>query len=231
MDTHLTNPTTEDGHEDGTSCMISMTTVSQRTLRRKQRISVLRQRSTCSLRRRAPLSPSMTPLRRMEPPKRITTPDSVKEEAKSTVPSLFPTDSPIPLGHPARPLYTAIRKNMLPSPNITCGSIRSGDHTSFHATVLDRGSKSLDIPRPSVSSHRDLDLRSETRYHYYPTSASALGCSLSGETEMRMNLARRRSMDGAPSDYKFHEVRRGGLVRDKVKNLGRGLKDLLLKRT
>ena len=60
---------------------------------------------------------------------------------------------------------------------------------------------------------------------------------MSGETEMRMDLARSRSMDGVPGDFAFREGkgRKGpGLgsgveaaMKAKVKSLGKTLKSLL----
>ena len=58
---------------------------------------------------------------------------------------------------------------------------------------------------------------------------------MSGETELRMDLARSRSADGVPSDFAFREVRRprspfsgaGMGVKTKVKNLGKTLRGFL----
>ena len=53
---------------------------------------------------------------------------------------------------------------------------------------------------------------------------------MSGETEMRMDLARSRSMDGVPGDFAFREGKRrqeGASVKARVKSLGKTLKGLL----
>lgn len=53
---------------------------------------------------------------------------------------------------------------------------------------------------------------------------------MSGETEMRMDLARSRSMDGVPGDFAFREGKRrqeGVSVKARVKSLGKTLKGLL----
>ena len=62
---------------------------------------------------------------------------------------------------------------------------------------------------------------------------------MSGETEMRMDLARSRSMDGVPGDFAFREGKRrrdnhaaaatelSVSVKAKVKSLGKTLKGLL----
>lgn len=55
---------------------------------------------------------------------------------------------------------------------------------------------------------------------------------MSGETEMRMDLARSRSMDGVPGDFAFREGKRrqegaSSTVKARVKSLGKTLKGLL----
>jgi hypothetical protein len=60
------------------------------------------------------------------------------------------------------------------------------------------------------------------------------GFSLSGETEMRMNLARWRKEDGPdePGDYLFKETgHRGKGIKCRVRKLGKGLRDLVLGRS
>jgi len=61
------------------------------------------------------------------------------------------------------------------------------------------------------------------------------GFSLSGETEMRMNLARWRKEDAPdePGDYLFKETGRfgKGILKGRVKKLGKGLRDLMLGRS
>ena len=70
-----------------------------------------------------------------------------------------------------------------------------------------------------------------------PALLASGGFSVSWETEMRMDLARSRSMDGVPGDFAFREGkgRKGpGLgsgveaaMKAKVKSLGKTLKSLL----
>jgi len=60
------------------------------------------------------------------------------------------------------------------------------------------------------------------------------GFSLSGETEMRMNLAKWRKEDAPdePGDYLFKEtIRPGKGMKGRVKKLGKGLRDLMLGRS
>lgn len=51
---------------------------------------------------------------------------------------------------------------------------------------------------------------------------------MSGETELRMDLARSRSMEGVPSDFAFSEVKPDvSRMKAKMKNFGKTLKSLL----
>ncbi|TFK94073.1 hypothetical protein K466DRAFT_472141, partial [Polyporus arcularius HHB13444] len=219
-------------------------------LRRKNRMSVLRQRSSCSLRRRATTSsvasfcrdgaasPSM-PRR----PKTATScmsaspPGTPRPNAATSI--RFSTPPPgtsaesIPLGHPQRPLYTAIRKNMTrpesPSP-LPTGARPSFDAAFQCQTVMyERQTRSLDIETPRFRSlSRASHLAMATSYARPSMfSGGGAGFSVSGETEMRMDLARSRSMDGAPSDYAYRERQKDASVKAKMKSFGKTLKSLL----
>ncbi|KZT07603.1 uncharacterized protein LAESUDRAFT_724568 [Laetiporus sulphureus 93-53] len=188
-------------------------TFSQRTLRRKQRMSVLRQRSSRSLRKRSSCTLSTASSRRGENPQAI-----VMQSASSSV-AFAPVQ--VPLGHPHRPLYTAIRKNMA-SPSIPDVPIPAIDCTALHATPYDRTVKSLDIPRSTAVVRH---------YAFIPASDWTAGCSLTGEAELRMDLERCRSAEAIPIQYTEGEARRGRAVKEKVRNLRKGLKGLLTKRT
>ncbi|KAI0714272.1 hypothetical protein C8T65DRAFT_717667 [Cerioporus squamosus] len=207
-------------------------------IRRKRRMSVLRQRSSCSLRRRATTS-SVSTFRRdgaASPPvsPRPKTATSFTIRFGSPAPGAS-TDS-IPLGHPQRPLYTAIRKNMTrpesPSPPPT------GARPSFDAAfqcqtvVYERQTRSLDIETPrfrSLSRASHLAMGGGSASYTRPSmfSGGRAGFSVSGETEMRMDLARSRSMDGAPSDYAYRERPQDASVKAKMKSFGKTLKSLL----
>ncbi|KAI0635879.1 hypothetical protein C8Q77DRAFT_599566 [Trametes polyzona] len=202
------------------------------SLRRKRRMSVLRQRSSCSLRRRATTTGSPMSHRRTETAP--STPASSRPKAASvrfSSPPPCPSPSPeaFPLGHPQRPLYTAIRKNMLrpssPAPSMGSGS-GCASIVDFDAAVLERGTRSLDIPRFNSLGRSYLSVAAYARPVLFPPSAS--GFSVSGETELRMDLARSRSMDGVPSDFAFREVKPdASTVKAKVKSFGKTLKSLL----
>lgn len=189
---------------------ITTSTFSHRTLRRKQRMSILRKRSSRSLRKRSTPSLSTAPAKRAESTSHI--------ESLPALPSPPLSPGHVPLGHPQRPLYTAIRKNMSP-PTISGYPVQGLD--SMRALRREREYKSLDIPRAATLG------RSHGRM-FVPASEWTLGYSLSGETELRMNLARCRSADSAAVDFKFVEPKRDGVVREKVKSLGKGLRGLLL---
>ncbi|KAI0787756.1 hypothetical protein C8Q74DRAFT_1197045 [Fomes fomentarius] len=232
-------------------------------LRRKRRMSVLRQRSSCSLRRRAttsstesfcregaisPSSPrpktatSFTSTSPPGSPPRAKSPTSIR--FSTPLPGAMPKDKDItgsanniPLGHPQRPLYTAIRKNMSrpgsPSPPPT--GARPNFDAAFQTLVYERQTRSLDIPTPrygSLSRASQLAISSEyARPALFPIATrSGHGFSVSGETELRMDLARSRSVDGVPSDFAFQEVRRqdrDASMKTKVKNLGKTIKSFL----
>ncbi len=127
-----------------------------------------------------------------------------------------------PLGHPTRPLYTAIRKGMSrprspPPALLNLGDGRGG---------VEGGRRSLNvIPAPSVS----------------PTAS---GFSLSGEVELRLALAKERretslSDDGNDCATTYRvcasasaisidgRKKEQGSVRGKVKKIGKGLKELV----
>ncbi|EIW57483.1 uncharacterized protein TRAVEDRAFT_72571 [Trametes versicolor FP-101664 SS1] len=193
------------------------------SLRRKRRMSVLRQRSSCSLRRRATTTGSTMSHRRSDTVP--ATPTSPRPKAHSVRFSSPPPGSDpdmIPLGHPQRPLYTAIRKNMSsPAP-----SVRGSLDATFDPTLLERGTRSLDIPRFNSLGRSYLSVAAYSRPVLFPPSAS--GFSVSGETELRMDLARSRSMEGVPSDFAFSEVKPdASRMKAKMKSFGKTLKSLL----
>ncbi|KAI1797171.1 hypothetical protein LXA43DRAFT_399508 [Ganoderma leucocontextum] len=220
-------------------------------LRHKRRMPALRQRSSCHLRRRSNSSVSSC---RRETATLTSPPSSPRSKTATTAPSLpgsrqpktvrsirFDSPSPgpapvpdeIPLGHPQRPLYTAIRKNMSRPESPTPSTSASFD---FHCQTLvyERGTRSLDIDAPrygSLTRASQLAIAYTARPALF-TSASAggAGFSVSGETEMRMDLARSRSMDGVPGDFAFREGKKSQdwtSMKAKVKSLGKTLKGLL----
>jgi hypothetical protein len=126
------------------------------------------------------------------------------------------------LGHPTRPYYSAIRKSMSRPVSV-----------NYSPPISPPSCTSL--PSLKRSHHTSLPDNSE----YLPGLASFLtssyacspmsGFSLSGETEMRMKLAGRRSQD-TPCEYRFHSSSRRG-VRDRIrchlKRLSDGFRHLI----
>jgi hypothetical protein len=129
-----------------------------------------------------------------------------------------------PLGHPSRPYYSAIRKNMSrpssPFDNNTSNSLRSFSPLPYSHSSL-----------PNDSFQDDY-----SAFHTPPTSSrlfssSVTGFSLSGETEMRIALARQqvRNSPDELTDYKFHDTRKTGKgrLRRVVKKMSRGFKHFM----
>lgn len=196
-------------------CTTSTSTTSQRTLRRKQRIAALRKRSSRSLRKHAMPILSKTGSRRTDDCEQVVTVQAFLP-SRSPSPATVPL---IPLGHPERPLYTAIRKNMSPPPGLNQPRSDVGHGSSLHTVLLERGARSLDMPRPATLG------RSYRQHQPIPPSDWTSGCSLTGEAELRPDLIRCRSADVVTQ--RSREVNLGGVVREKVKNFGKGLKELL----
>ncbi|OBZ72307.1 hypothetical protein A0H81_08023 [Grifola frondosa] len=120
-------------------------------------------------------------------------------------PSHTQSQTSVPLGHPQRPLYTAIWKNMSP-PTIPPESASTIASAALRSSVYgDCSCRSLDIPPTARSQFLMMPY---PRSSLLPMSGSPSGFSMSGEMELRMELARCRSMDGVPSGYMFHEVKR-----------------------
>lgn len=181
-----------------------------RTLRRRKRMSVTRRRSSRSLRSKsskgalpiAPLSEKID--------LRPATPESSR--TGRTVAS-FPTSSPpraavsARLGSPSRPLYTAIRKRLdSDSSFFSVGSVRSGSGPCQPAP--ERPTSITSEPPLSESDEDDMDIKdllpmAPSRSHFRASS----GCSLSGETELRMALSRQRSktVGGPRPEYIYHD--------------------------
>ena len=228
----------------------------ERTLRRKQRMTLLKQKSSRSLRARAS-APLLNVNANLEAP-RSSTPAAL-------TPIPIPIPIPIPmqqqapatvrLGHPSRPYYTAIRPNSMSRPSSPFGSSAPTSPSASRAP-----SPSFLLPPHSVPNCTPAQLSDTATLRPYqpPTFASSqpsyqganahvngnpiVGFSLSGETELRMALARLRSEEngGEPgSEYRFREMAGGssdkggsgtGKFRGKMKRLGMGIMELVLGR-
>ncbi|KAJ7579022.1 hypothetical protein C8J56DRAFT_1030456 [Mycena floridula] len=177
-----------------------------RILRRKTRLATARQSAPPGT-----LSPiqfdDMTPLKAYVP---IT-----KFQTRSS----FDGDR---LGCPSRPYYTAIRKNMSsPSPSRAPSPTLSPppDSSSLYSKefFIDTSSALLSPPLFSGSTQSHSSPRSRL---YGPFSGKSSGFSVSGETEMRMLLAKDTGRDHQNgSGYKFKETTPRNIVKRFRKSL------------
>ncbi|OCH94829.1 hypothetical protein OBBRIDRAFT_823204 [Obba rivulosa] len=200
----------------------------QRSLRRKRKMSTLRRQPSCSLRRRSTT---------MEPPDSAIVNHTVDHtphssctrptSTSSSCPTSHRSILPVPLGHPSRPLYSAIRANMSLPPTPDESLPQPDNISSQSSTLHERLTRSLDIPHPPPRGRYDFTLSSFHQSPFLLTSGATMGCSVSGEAELHMDLARSRSMDGVPPAYKFQRMKRTGTVRANLETIGKGLRDLL----
>ncbi|KAJ6575414.1 hypothetical protein B0H19DRAFT_1064095 [Mycena capillaripes] len=190
-------------------------------------------------------------------------PQSMISSPSAEIPPLYPPTKPqthsrshsqpahIRLGHPSRPYYSAIRKNMSrPSSPLGDASIVSSQPgsrsrpnsvalpsyelspTSFG--YLPHSPDTTDDDHTFISqpatSHRPSSSRFSFGLGGFGSSASGpqSGFSVSGEMEMRMALAASRQQD---SSFQFQETgKMQNSVSGRVRKLGKGLKDLVRKK-
>ena len=139
------------------------------------------------------------------------------------------------LGSPARPLYTAIRKRLTSDSSIFVGSVRSVSPCSQTRATL-RPLSVTSEPALSESDEDDMDIAdlfpsAPSRNHFRVSG----GCSLSGETELRMALSRQRSKTvGGPSpEYIYHDRERQtefASLMQAMKRISQGMKNLVKSR-
>ncbi|KIM84987.1 hypothetical protein PILCRDRAFT_377823 [Piloderma croceum F 1598] len=216
----------------------------ERTLRRKQRMTLLKQRSSRSL--RVPLLNTrldvgvgddendttwISPTMSIPMP----VPVSMQQQEYTTV---------VRVGHPSRPYYSAIRPSNMSRPNSPFGSSSPTSPSSFFS------------PPPPLPCASDLASRTSYQGHVVDGGDSTIGFSLSGEMELRMGLARFRSAEGEgpplhphpSSEYRFREmgtaaegsskavrskggcVKGSGRIGGKMKRLGMGIMEVVLGR-
>jgi len=225
-----------------------------RPLRRRKHLSIYR----ASAPAQSPVAEAALQIPCVQRPQSMISPSSVMHESSPlTRPVMHSRSQSQPnvvrLGHPSRPYYSAIRKNMS-RPNSPSGDssmnlsrpasmvvpshvsslIRSSSPTSFGYlphTFDDTDDEELFASPPP--SHR----RSSSRFSFglggFSSPASALhsgsGSSASGEMEMRMALAAlAREAQQSDSSFQFEETGKlHASVSWRVKQLGKGLKDLV----
>ena len=205
-------------------------------LRRKKRMPLLKSMSSFSFRSQSQQSfdgHSESPIpHATQAPRVALTPSPAHSPLRTPVSA----EPPVRIGHPNRPYYTVIRKNMSRPgtpvfPQRTASPIPKSDYD-----YAPRATKSLDCGERTPAR---FSLDSRPMSMVMPGQANLVnaysGFSLSGETEMRMNLARWRKEDAPdePGDYLFKETGRcrHGMLKGRVKKFGKGLRDLVLGRS
>ncbi|KAF8552048.1 hypothetical protein OG21DRAFT_1511981 [Imleria badia] len=217
------------GHKHSTSSISSSQCSPKRGLRRTKNMTLLPRGSSLSPRSRSPLRESVDIY-----------PTSAVEARQSHALSLTPCHDhdapPVRLGHPSRPYYSAIRKDMSrpTSPVFSIAAPRTPSPIPSQVDYVPRGTKSLDCGgRSSMEYARELRPMSMVLSGQATSPIAGSGFSLSGEMELRMNLARWRREDtpDAPGGYHFRETRSRLNMKGRVKQLGKGLKELVLGRS
>ncbi|KAI0316732.1 hypothetical protein OF83DRAFT_1084066 [Amylostereum chailletii] len=199
---------------------------SPRSLRRTKRHSQMRKKSSRSLRSRASsLSPS-------NPHATETSPRKGKEPvslalSSTSAPECVPN---VRLGHPSRPYYTAIRKNMS-RPSTPFGPHSANDSSAHPPPSPVRSTFSQ--ARPSMD-YAPSAVVVPQRMSVPARRGGTSGWSVSGEMEMHIALAARRSAD-APhvrQEYVFYDTPQPLKEKvSKMRRLGQGLKKLVLGRS
>lgn len=220
------------GHMHSTPSASSSHCSPERGLRRTKNMTLLKRGSSLSLRSRSPLRESVD----RYPTSRV---ESRQSHALSLTPSHDHDAPPVRLGHPSRPYYSAIRKDMSrpTSPVFSLAAPRTPSPISSHVDYVPRGTKSLDCgDRSGIQYAGELRPMSMVLSGQATSSIASHGFSLSGEMELRMNLARwrRENAPDEPGGYHFRErsrSRTGINMKGKVKQLGKGLKDFVLGRS
>ncbi|KAH0833347.1 hypothetical protein J3R83DRAFT_12418 [Lanmaoa asiatica] len=219
------------GHMHSTPCISSQCSP-KRGLRRTKNMTLLKCGSSVSVRSRSPLRESVD-----------TSPTSAVEARQSHALSLMPSHDhdtpPVRLGHPSRPYYSAIRKDMSrpTSPVFSITAPRTPSPISSHLDYVPRGTKSLDCgDRSGIYYAPEMRPMSMVLSSQATSPIACPGFSLSGEMELRMNLARWRREDAPddPGGYHFRERNRSWTkvnMKGRVKQLGKGLKELVLGRS
>ena len=218
------------GHMHSTSSISSSQCSPKRGLRRTKNMTLLPRGSSLSPRSRSPLRESVDIY-----------PTSAVEarQSLSLTPSHDHDTPPVRLGHPSRPYYSAIRKDMSrpTSPVFSIAAPRTPSPIPSQVDYVPRGTKSLDCgDRSGMQYGRELRPMSMVLSGQATSPMAGSGFSLSGEMELRMNLARWRREDtpNEPGGYHFRETRSRSPrvnVKGRVKQLGKGLKELVLGRS
>ncbi|KAK7063977.1 hypothetical protein R3P38DRAFT_2821599 [Favolaschia claudopus] len=208
-------------------------------LRRKKHLSIYRSSAPAQ----SPVAEVAIEIPLVTRPQSMVTPPSVIDE----VPPLFPSTKPqmthhrahsqpnVRLGHPSRPYYSAIRKNMS-RPSSPYGSSVTASSRPSSMAFSSRTTSPTFGHLPEAFEDTDDDdetpapsrAASPSRFAFGGVSTSHPGFSVSGEMEMRMALAALAAGQRQDSSFQFREtVTPPTTVRGRVKQLGKGLKDLV----
>lgn len=200
----------------------------ERPLRRKKRFSINRQRS------------GSLPSRITVPPyhENVVAPHGSPLRPRFTSVVSSPSNigwlsGELPLGHPSRPLYTAIRKNMLAPITPPSSGNTSPVRSTFTSEHVDARAKSLDL-QTSPPNVLPPDGCCSSRFSHAADLSSGAGFSVSGETELRMALARWNTIGGTTAHpgytFEYRQTKRSSAVKLTVKKIGRGLRNLVFLR-
>lgn len=215
-----------------------------RTLRRRKRFSLSKRPSCCSLKSMFTDSLNNLPSNAScvsEPIGKPTAPRTRMLSAPTTPLRSVRSGPLVPLGHPSRPLYTAIRKNMHWASSPYSTPPESPTKSTFSDARVVRSVASLDFEHPLTEEEEEEALHeSLTAFSSRYISKVTNGCSLSGEAELRIALSRHRNPERNDS------IESGSSSKTKVdaskdkpslkvvctlgRKFGRGLRDLLVPR-
>ena len=212
------------GHMDSTLSISSSQCSPKHGLRRTKNMTLAKRGSSVSVRSRSPLRESVDAY--------STSPvESRQSHALSLTSSPDHDTPPVRLGHPSRPYYSVIRKEMSrpTSPVFSIVSPRTPSPIPSPTDYVPRGTRSLDCgDRSGIQCTQQLRPMSMVL-----SGQSPIGGSISGEMELRMDLAqwRRENTPDEPGGYRFRETIRSSSkanMKGRVKQLGRGLKEFVL---
>ncbi|KAJ7878602.1 hypothetical protein B0H13DRAFT_972774 [Mycena leptocephala] len=239
---------TDIGHVDEFPPSPTRPGVMTRALRRKKHLSIYRASAPVQ----SPVAEVAIEIPCVQRPQSMISPASEEEPIyPPTKPQMHNRSHSQPthirLGHPSRPYYSAIRKNMSrpnsPSANASMNSSRPASRSRPNSVAMEPSPSLGYLPHTPdttdddhtfmlpTTAHRPSSSRISFGFGGVGSSASALhsGFSVSGEMEMRMALAAlARGTRQEASDFQFQETgRMQNSVSGRVRKLGRGLKDLI----
>ena len=208
---------------------------SYRTLRRRERMPLRKMVSSCSMRAAivvhmpAKSDQAMIGMSASASEFRVNT--VVPPKGSDIIPQIDRSSPAVlsivpPLGHPSRPLYTAIRGNMFSSPSANACTSYIPFPPIRPAAINEDGSMDP-LDRVSRISGDWVSIPS------FRPCTDGYGFSMSGETELRMALARLNDPDGmwGVGDFRFQETKRPMTYAGRLKKIRTCLKDFFTYKT